>query len=431
MARKMARKPATGSRSKSSKTRTKVASTAKSNKTRSSPKPIKASRTPKSAGKRSPVRAGKEPQLWQSEGLLRSIIESVPDAMVVIDDRGAIQSFSPTAQRLFGYTEAEVVNRNVNILMPSPYHEEHDSYIHHYLTTGEKRIIGTGRVVVGRRADGSTFPMELAVGETKVKGRRLFTGFIRDITERQTVRERLHELQSALLRASRLSEVGQMGSALAHELNQPLTAIINYLQACTRLIESGSLAPERLRDIMEKTVVQASRAGQIIQRMRQLIQKGETERQLENINTLVEEASALGLIGAKENGVMVTMHLGSNLPAVMVDRIQIQQIVLNLVRNGVEALLEASRRELTITTKSDSDGTVAVAIADTGPGLPPEIEQTLFQPFITTKQKGTGLGLSISRTIVEAHGGRLWASHNEEGGVTFTFTIPVVDQSAQ
>ncbi len=370
--------------------------------------------------------ADTEQALRDSEAQLRSIIETVPDALILIDERGLIQSFSPAAERLFGYTAAEVQGRNISMLMPSPYRDQHDEYLARYLHTGERRIIGIGRVVVGQRADGSTFPMELTVGEVRQKDRRLFTGFVRDITERQTARERLQELQSELLRTSRLSAMGQMASALAHELNQPLTAVINYVQACRRMLGGETPpSPERVQEIMDRAVAQASRAGQIIQRMRQFIQKGETVRQLESINKVVEEASALALVGAGESGILVRMELSSDLPPLMLDRIQIQQVVLNLVRNATEALSACERRELTIRTAQPSEALVEVAVADTGPGLSEEVRSRLFQPFVTTKPKGMGLGLSISRSIIELHGGRLQGDTNPEGGVTFRFGLPV------
>jgi two-component system, LuxR family, sensor kinase FixL len=371
-----------------------------------------------------------ERALRDSEAHLRSVLETVPDAIIVIDDRGLIQSFSPAAERLFGYSAADVMGQNVKTLMPQPYRDEHDGYLERYRRTGERRIIGIGRVVLGRRADGSTFPMELAVGETNLDGRRMFTGFVRDITERQVARERLQELQSELLRASRLSAMGQMASALAHELNQPLTAIINYVQATRRMVGNPEIARDRLEDTMDKAVAQASRAGQIIHRMRQFLQKGETERQLEAINKVLEEASALALVGAKESGVVVRMELGIDLAAVMMDRIQIQQVILNLIRNGIEAMQGVVRRELRIATGQAENDMVLVTIADSGPGLDPEVAEQLFQPFVTTKEKGMGLGLSICRSIIDSHGGKIWVTPNQDGGVTFAFTLPATDNAA-
>ena len=368
--------------------------------------------------------------LEESEAHLRSVLETVPDAIIVIDDHGLIESFSPAAERLFGYAARQVIGQNIKMLMPQPYRDEHDGYLDRYRRTGERRIIGIGRVVLGRRSDGSTFPMELAVGEINIHGRRMFTGFIRDITERQAARERLQELQSELLRASRLSAMGQMASALAHELNQPLTAIINYVQATRRMVGNPNISRERIEETMDKAVAQASRAGQIIHRMRQFMQKGETEHQSEAINKVLEEASALALVGAKESGVLVRMELGTDLPPVLIDRIQIQQVILNLIRNAIEAMQAVGHRELRVATSEGPEGTVLVTVADSGPGLAPEVAAQLFQPFVTNKEKGMGLGLSICRSIVDAHGGRIWAVPNDPSGVTFSFTLPAIDDGA-
>ena len=283
--------------------------------------------------------------LQEREARLRSILETAPDAIIVIDERGIMESYSPAAERLFGYTAEEALGRNVSMLMPSPYRERHDSYLDHYLRTGERRIIGIGRVVVGRRKDGSTFPMELAVGEAHVNERRVFTGFIRDLTERQLTESRLQELQAELLHVSRLSDVGQMASALAHELNQPLAAIVNYVQATRRMLEAAAAPPApRILDTMDKAVAQAARAGDIIQHLRSFIRKGETERSTEDLSKMVEEATALGLVGAKEGGIKVQIDLSADSLPVFIDKVQIQQVVFNLIRNSVEALPESDVR---------------------------------------------------------------------------------------
>lgn len=359
-----------------------------------------------------------------SKARLRSILETVPDAIITIDERGMIQSFSPAAERVFGYAPDEVLGRNVSMLMPSPYHERHDGYLARYLGTGERRIIGIGRIVSGKRKDGSTFPMELAVGEAVIAGKRLFTGFIRDITERQQTQKRLQDLQAEFLHVSRLSAMGQMGSALAHELNQPLTAIVNYLQAARRVLERerGAL-PERAGDALDKAAAQATRAGEIIRQLRQFVEKGQIGYRLEDVNQVVEEASALALVGAKEQDVRVMLELAPDLPAVPLDKIRIQQVVLNLVRNAIEAMAESPERRLTIRTRQLSE--VEVSVCDTGGGLPPAVRDQLFQPFVSTKPKGMGVGLSICRSIVEAHGGRIRAEAGPGGGTTFTFTLPL------
>jgi two-component system sensor kinase FixL len=358
------------------------------------------------------------------EAHLRSILDTVPDAMIVIDAQGIIQSFSTAAERLFGYTSEEVHGRNVNMLMPSPYRGEHDGYLGRYLATGERRIIGIGRVVVGQRRDGGTFPMELSVGEVSRAGHRLFTGFIRDLTERQETEGRLQELQSELLHVSRLSAMGQMAATLAHELNQPLTAVTNYCQAMRRMLgASGEPDLSRLRDAVDLGAEQALRAGQIIRRLREFVARGETEKHVESVAKMVEEASALALVGAKEHGVKVRLAIHAHARHVIVDKIQIQQVLLNLMRNAMEAMEGGSRRELAIAATARSDA-IEFSVIDTGPGLTPEVEEHLFQPFITTKRHGMGVGLSICRTIVEAHGGRLWTEPTPGGGATFRFTVP-------
>ncbi len=369
-----------------------------------------------------------EGALRASEAHLRSILETVPDAMIVIDERGHVQSFSAAAVRQFGYEPGEVIGQNVKMLMPDPYRSQHDGYIGRYLSTGEKRIIGIGRVVVGQRKDGSTFPMELSVGEMRSAGQRYFTGFIRDLTERQQTETRLQELQSELVHMSRFTALGDMASTLAHELNQPLTAITNYLKGCHRILQRFEGEEfQLLRDGVNQAAEQALRAGQVIRHLREFVARGESERHVEALPKLIEEASALALVGAKERGVRVTFALDPAAAYVLADRIQVQQVLLNLVRNALEAMSSSQRRELAIATKAVADELIEISIADTGPGISPAVAEQLFQPFMTTKKQGMGVGLSICRTIVEAHGGKIWADSRPGGGTTFSFTLRAVD----
>lgn len=357
------------------------------------------------------------------EAHLSSILDTVPDAMIVIDELGVIQSFSSAAERLFGWTAAEAVGRNVRLLMPAPHKEAHDGYLQRYYRTHERRIIGMGRVVVGERKDGSTFPMELAVGEMRTEGGRFFTGFVRDLTERQRTEARLQELQSELVHISRLTALGEMASTLAHELNQPLSAIANYLRGSVRLLGTQDIPRERLTEALEKASEQTLRAGEIIRRLRDFVSRGETERRLESLPKLIEEAGALALVGAKEHGVQVQFNLDPAVNLVLADRVQIQQVVLNLIRNAIDAMEHSPRRELHVAARPVEDGFVQITVADTGPGVSPDVADQLFQPFITTKRHGMGVGLSISRTIVEAHGGRIWAEPTPGGGASFHFTL--------
>lgn len=364
--------------------------------------------------------------LTAREAHLRSILDTVPDAMVVIGDRGIMQSFSPAAERLFGWTAEEVVGRNVKMLMPDPYREAHDSFLERYLATGERRIIGIGRVVVGERKDGSTFPMELSVGEMVSGDQRFFTGFVRDLSERQQTEARLQELQTELVHISRLTAMGEMASALAHELNQPLSAIANYLKGSKRLLATSAGHTERVEEAIDKAAEQALRAGDIIRRLRDFVARGEAERRVESLPKLIEEASALALVGAKEHGIRVLFRFDPKIDLVLADKVQIQQVALNLIRNGIEAMDGATRRVLEIRIAPAPDNYAQVIISDTGTGISPEIADQLFQPFITTKRTGMGVGLSISRTIIEAHGGRLWSEPNPGGGARFAFTLRAV-----
>ncbi len=366
-------------------------------------------------------------QLQEREAHLQSVLDTVPDAMIVIDTRGIMQSFSATAERLFGYSSTEVVGQNVSILMPEPYGSQHDSFLARYLATGEKRIIGIGRVVVGRRKGGSTFPMELAVGEMRSGDRRFFTGFVRDLTERQQTQQRLQDLQAELIFMSRFTALGEMASTLAHELNQPLTAVTSYLNGARRLLDGGKEEDMPIvRGAVDSAAEQALRAGQIIKRLREFVARGESDRRGEDLQKLIEEASALALVGAKESGARVTFSFDPHIESVMVDKVQIQQVILNLMRNALEAMQEVECRELVVTTRPLDLKTVEIAVADTGPGIAPEIAAKLFQPFMTTKRHGMGVGLSISRTIVEAHGGKLRAEPNPGGGTIFRLTLRTV-----
>ena len=367
-----------------------------------------------------------EEELREREARLRTILDTAVDAIIVIDEKGIIESFSSSSVRLFGYEPQEVIGKNVNVLMPSPYQEEHDGYLRRYLETGERRIIGIGRIVVGRRKDGTTFPMELSVGESRLPDRRVFTGFIRDVSERQQAERRLQELQAQLVHVSRVSAMGAMASAFAHELSQPLGAAMNYLSAVRRwLEESAEPRAPRMREGTQRAAAEIARAGQIIQRLRQFIQKGRTDRSWEKVGTVIEEAAALALVGAADRDIKIHIDIAPNLPEAMMDRVQIQQVLTNLIRNAVEAMANMPKRRLTVTGRPVAAEAIEVAVADTGPGIAPEVAKDLFKPFVTTKATGMGVGLSICRSIVQSHGGELKVEPNPAGGTIFRFTLPL------
>jgi two-component system, LuxR family, sensor kinase FixL len=366
-----------------------------------------------------------EEALRTRESHLRSILETIPDAMIVIDGSGVMQFFSSAAERQFGYLEDEAIGQNVSLLMPNPDRSRHNGYLARYRSTGERHIIFIGRIVTGQRKDGTTFPMHLSIGEMQSGGVPYFTGFVRDLTEHQQTQARLQELQSELVHVSRLSAMGEMASALAHELNQPLAAISNYMKGSRRLLTKSS-DPNRpkIENALDRAAEQALRAGQIIRRLRDFVARGESEKRVESLSKLIEEAGALGLTGAREQGVKLRFNLNPEYDLVLVDRVQIQQVLVNLFRNALEAMANSSQRELIASNTMVAEDTIEVAVSDTGHGFHDDVKPNLFRTFFTTKETGMGVGLSISRSIIEAHGGQMWAESNNSGGATFRFTLP-------
>jgi two-component system sensor kinase FixL len=366
------------------------------------------------------------------EEVLRTVYDTSPDAIIVIDERGVMRSFNRTAERLFGYAAADVIGRNVKMLMPPTYADRHDGYIARYLKTGEKRIIGIGRIVTAQRKDGTTFPAELAIGEAHTKDGRLFTGFIRDLTERQQTEQRVQELQEELIHASRLASLGEVSSMVAHEANQPLSAAGTYLEVARELLASADdRAKSRGLEALDQVGNQIRRVGDTIRRVRDFARKQTPIPALEDLNRIIEEANGIAAVGTRAAGIRTTFDLSHDLPPLRIDRIQIQQVVMNLIRNAIDAMATGSRRELVLKSRVDEAGAAEITVADSGPGIAPDVARQLFKPFMTTKKDGTGLGLAICRTIVEAHGGRLWHETNHGGGAVFKFTLPGIERHAE
>jgi two-component system sensor kinase FixL len=370
------------------------------------------------------IQEGASERALAREAHLRSILETIPDAMIVIDERGRILSFSTAAEKMFGFAEDEVRGENVSTLMPSPDRERHDRYLSRYLATGDRKIIGIGRVTTARHRDGSTFPIHLHVGEALIGDDRVFTGFIRDLTERQQTELRLHDLQEELAHVSRVTAMGTLATSIAHELNQPLTAIANYVETAEELLadpdeETLAIVREALKDCAKQSV----RAGQIVRRLRDFISRGESERRIESLERVVNEASALAMVGTGERGVALEVKLDPAVDRVLIDRIPVQQVILNLLRNAIEAMADSMVRRLRITSRPAGDGFVQVSIEDSGPGLAPEVAERLFQAFVSTKADGMGLGLSICHTIIQGQGGRIWTETSGFGGTAFNFTL--------
>lgn len=370
-----------------------------------------------------------ENKLEQASSILKSILTTVPDAMVVIDEDGLISSFSATAEKMFGYDQDEIIGQNVKILMPTPYRTEHDGYLRRYIDTDEKRIIGIGRTVVGSKKDGTTFPLQLEVGEAKFGDVRYFTGFIVDLTEKKQTEAELQSLQADLAHASRLSAVGTLASSLAHEINQPLTAIANYLSAARDMVD-GDLSEDRefFREALQESVSESLRAGTIVRKLREFVSRGEINRRVLSIAQVVEDATVLGMIGAQSKGVQFSINIAPDTNHVFVDRVQIQQVMVNLMRNAIEAMADSAEKKLHIGVTSIDDDRVEIAVSDTGSGIDQEMGGRLFDPFASTKGEGMGLGLSICRTIIEAHGGTIRAESNPDGGTIFRITLEKAGQ---
>ncbi|MGH1421571.1 MAG: PAS domain-containing sensor histidine kinase [Hyphomonas sp.] len=357
--------------------------------------------------------------------LLQSILASVPDAMIVINERGNIVAFSAAAERLFGYTAEQMQGQNIKVLMSGDDHSYHDNYINNYLRTGKRQIIGIGRVVEARLADGTTIPVELKIGDANYGEHHLFTGYIRDLSEQQASEHRMNELQIELTNFSRLSAVGTMASAMAHELNQPLTAVANYLEAARDLLDSPD--PETIAMVQEALTAastQSIRAGQIIRRLRDYVSRGEIDARPVDLRPVVTEAIALSKVGIEGQQLApVIDKIDDDLPLVLADRLQIRQVIVNLVKNAVEALANTPDPLVTVTVASVDDGHVEIAVKDNGPGFDLPKGHEPFDAFYSSKPNGMGLGLSICQTIIDAHNGEIIAESAPGEGATFRFRL--------
>jgi two-component system sensor kinase FixL len=376
-----------------------------------------------------------EARLITGEAQYRAIFDSAVEAMAVIDAKGVIQSVNPSVQRIFGYVPADLIGSNITMLMPETIGSKHDSYLDRYRQTGQRAIIGIGREVVGQRSDGTVFPLDLSVAEWEREGETFFTGIMRDISQRKGTEtalraseDRLRLLQNEFAHLARVNDLGEMAAAIAHEINQPLTAIVNYLNTGLFYAVEG-YSEDAFADteqVMREAAAQALRAGDIVRRLREFVGKGEGGRTVEAADPLVDSSMALALIDARSRGILVERRPGALDTEVEVDVVQIQQVLVNLLRNAVDALDSAGKdevRRLSVVT-SAGDDFVEIAVADNGPGIAPKVAGRLFEPFMTTKAKGMGMGLSVCRRLIEAHGGTISAESNPTIGATFTVKLP-------
>jgi two-component system sensor kinase FixL len=357
----------------------------------------------------------------------QALLDAAVDAIVVIDERGIILTFSRAAERMFGHAAADVVGQNVNVLMAEPHTSRHDEYIRRYSATGEAHIIGKGREVDARRANGDVFPVALAVGEAKEGGTRRFVGIIRDLSAQRAAEQRSRSLEHRLAHVGRFNLMGEMAAGIAHEVNQPLSAIATYAQAGNRLLQGPNPDIAKVAEICGKIDDQARRAGQVIANIRKFIRKQDIDTQSLDVNRVVDDVLTLIEADARSAGIAVHVEAGDGLPTVRADAVQLQQVLLNLTRNSVDAMRGGveERRGIVIKTESgELSGNVRITVTDHGHGVSPQLGDNIFHPFVTTKSDGLGLGLAISRTIVQSYGGNLTYDDNPAGGSIFTIELP-------
>jgi two-component system sensor kinase FixL len=362
-----------------------------------------------------------------SNAELQALLDAAVDGVIIIDHLGRVQTFNKSAERLFGYQTLELLGRNVSMLMTEADRSSHDAHLVQYLKSGVPHIIGKGREVTALRKDGTVFPAFLSVGAIQDLGPPRFVGFIQDISVRRQAQEQMRRLQERLWHVSRLATVGEMASGIAHELNQPLAAIANYAQACDRLLTRPDADLEEIHGALNAIASEAVRAGDTIRKLRSLARDESERPELTDINTLIGELMELVHSQARAQNVRVRLELGKNLPALTVQRAQIQQVILNLARNAIESVSgsERSQREISVRTSQGHDGELEIAICDNGPGVLQSIVPRLFEPFCTSKASGTGLGLAISRTIVAQHRGRVSYQPNSPAGACFVVRLPL------
>lgn len=360
-----------------------------------------------------------------SEARLASVFDTAADGMVVINDRGQVLAFNKACERLFGYEAADLLGRNVSRLMPHDHAVAHDDYLTNYLQTGERKIIGIGREVMARHKDGTVFPIELSVGEAATPCGRQFIGILRDLRSRKQMEDRLAKTQAQLLHMTRISALDEMGAAIAHELNQPLTAVLLYLQSVSRKAKAEALLDPMILDVIDKAVREAERAGEIIQRMRQLVEKKAPTRQVIDVEDLVRTCLEMAELGAGDARSFMRAAIEPDLPPLKADPVQIRQILINLLRNAREAVTDRPDRKVVLAVRRIGER-LEMRVTDNGPGVPEELVEGLFRAFTGAKHKGVGLGLAISRSIAQNHGGDLRLETGSDGeGASFVLTLPL------
>jgi two-component system sensor kinase FixL len=366
-----------------------------------------------------------------SDRLLANIVESSDDVILSKSLDGTVMSWNAAAERIFGYTAEEMIGKSISVIIPPDRLHEEDEILRRVRAGEQTKRYETVR----RRKDGTEIIVSLTVSPIRDAGGAVVgaSKIARDVTEQRNAEARASTLRSELFHVSRLSAMGRMTAAIAHEVNQPLTAVTNYVNAAKKILAplAADETVNRAREFMEKAAAQTLRAGGIIRNLRDFVEKRESGREPHDLNRIVEEAVALGLAGIAEGNLKVRLDLDGSIGPVLIDKIQMQQVLLNLIRNSIEAMASSKERRLVLSTGADQPGFVQMTIADSGPGLPAEVVRRLFQPFTTTKENGMGIGLNICQSIVENHGGHIWLLPDGSVGAAFRVRLPLADRKRE
>ena len=358
---------------------------------------------------------------------LQALLNAAIAAVLIIDEQGLIVEFNPGAERLFGYDHDEVFGQSVNMLMPEPYRSSHDNYMMRYMSSGDARIIGKGRELQARKKSGEVFPVSLSVGEARYGDQCRFVGIMRDLSAERAAEQQRHELETRLAHVGRFSLMGEMAAGIAHEINQPLSAIATYSQAAKRMLEAGGSDQEVLVKALNGVAEQVHRAARVIENLRHFIRKQEVAKQTLDLNETIKGVMSLVEADAKRAGINVSVEYARRLPRIEGNEVQLQQVLLNLTRNAVDAMHDSLNKHkgIQIKTERNGDEEVRFSVSDRGPGVSSQLMEGIFHPFVSTKTDGLGVGLAISQTIVQTHAGQLTYANNPEGGAMFFVSLPI------
>jgi two-component system sensor kinase FixL len=368
-----------------------------------------------------------------AEEKFRLVLDAAPNAMIMVDPAGVINFANASAATVFGYSLSELIGCQIEMLIPKRFRDQHLGYRKDFLSHPSSRAMGIGRDLFGRRKDGSEFPVEVGLSPMRTTRGVFVLASLIDISARKAAEEDARRRREQVELLSRVSLLGEMTASLAHEINQPLTAIVNNATAAMQYLEQGKLDPEQLQEILTDVVGDGRRAHEIMRNVRSAIKKGSAIRGRINLNDVVKAVTHMVHPDAAAQFCKVEMSLAQNLPAIEGDPTQIQQVLINLVSNAFDAMCDTppSRRKVEIATNYNGDGTVCVAVRDYGSGIAEPTQERLFEHFFTTKEKGLGMGLAIARSIVEAHGGSIAAENADGGGARFRFRLPAKERMPQ